>query len=156
MRRVTGPEMPIEEALSAWIASGEAPEEVRADAEAMVRRAWAREAVRAALALPAPPPGGTVELWREQRFELVLDGAWVSGSFDRVTLVRDGGGRPVSADVLDYKTDDVSDPAVHAARVEAYAPQLALYRSALARLTGLAPEAISTRLMFLRESKASV
>lgn len=156
MRRIAGPETPIEEALSAWNASGEAPEEVRADAEAMVRRAWARDAVRAALALPAPPPGGTVELWREQRFELVLDGAWVSGSFDRVTLVRDGGGRPVSADVLDYKTDDVSDPAVHAARVEAYAPQLALYRSALARLTGLPPEAISTRLLFLREPKANV
>jgi ATP-dependent helicase/nuclease subunit A len=141
----------LDEALAAWIAAGQAPEEVRADAEAMVRRAWASDAVRTALTPPEPPPGGAVELWREQRFELVLDGAWVSGSFDRVTLVRDAQGRPATAEVLDYKTDDVADPAVRAARIDAYAPQLALYRSALARLTGLPPEAISTRLLFLRD-----
>jgi ATP-dependent helicase/nuclease subunit A len=151
MQWVAGPETVLDEALAAWIAAGQAPEEVRADAEAMVRRAWVSDVVRAALTLPEPPPGGVIELWREQRFELVLDGAWVSGSFDRVTLVRDTQGRAVSAEVLDYKTDDVADPAVRAARIDAYAPQLALYRSALARLTGLPPEIISTRLLFLRD-----
>ncbi|MEM7306413.1 MAG: UvrD-helicase domain-containing protein [Planctomycetota bacterium] len=93
-----------------------------------------------------------LEVWRERGFSEIVpdpDGGetlW-TGSFDRVVLRRRGG-ELTGAEVLDYKTDRVAAAGVEA-RAAFYAPQLAGYRRVLARMTGLAEEAVAATLVFL-------
>lgn len=89
-----------------------------------------------------PKPEGFVELWREKAFEVVADGEWISGRFDRVTFFRTPDGE-LNAEIIDFKSS--------LAHPERYAGQLATYRRALAALTGLPPERISTRLTLARK-----
>jgi ATP-dependent helicase/nuclease subunit A len=95
-------------------------------------------------------PGGEVRLWREKPFDFIDSGAWVSGVFDRVVVECDADGKATAAHVLDFKTDEAADEAQLQEKAAGYAPQLALYRRAVARLTGLSEERIRTRLLFLR------
>lgn len=76
------------------------------------------------------------EVWRERMFEIVLDGAWITGVFDRVVVKRDAGGRAVAATVYDFKTDRIT-PGGEAEVASRYAGQMAVYRKAAARLAGL-------------------
>jgi ATP-dependent helicase/nuclease subunit A len=82
----------------------------------------------------AREPGA--EVWRERMFEIVLDGAWITGVFDRAVLTHDAGGRVIAATVYDFKTDRVM-PGGEAGVAARYAGQMAVYRRAAARLTGL-------------------
>jgi ATP-dependent exoDNAse (exonuclease V) beta subunit len=100
--------------------------------------------VRAALSRPAAPP----ELWRERRFEIVLEEGWISGCFDRVTIGRDSAGRATAAEILDYKSNRVSTDEEVRAAAESYRPQMELYRRALSRMLGLAAERIGLHLIF--------
>ncbi|MFH1530991.1 MAG: UvrD-helicase domain-containing protein [Pseudomonadota bacterium] len=102
-----------------------------------------RPALRAALVRPA----GAVEVWRERSFEVLLDGDWVSGAFDRVVLVPDPGGGYASATILDFKTDRTSDAELDE-RVEAHRPQMELYRKALAAVSGLDRSRVRWTLVF--------
>jgi hypothetical protein len=87
------------------------------------------------------------EVWREREFEVVIEGAWVSGIFDRVVVVRAPDGRAEAATVFDFKTDRVRETG-DIDRVRArHAAQLALYRSAAARLAGLPERAVRCRLV---------
>jgi len=79
------------------------------------------------------PSSGRVELWRERAFEVVLDGVWYTGIFDRVVVHRDGSGKATNAWVMDYKTDRYAV----ASAVERHAGQINLYRRVVAVLTGL-------------------
>ena len=94
------------------------------------------------------PPDATA-LWREKPFELVADGAWVSGQFDRVVFA--GAGASRRAVIYDFKTNarrrgETEDG--FRARLEAtYAGQMSSYRRALSALVGLPPERIETRLL---------
>jgi len=117
----------------------DAPEGV----EAELLGALSVPAIRALLRRPE----GDVELWRERRFELVLDGEWISGAFDRVHLFRGATGAPAGARILDFKTDRGTEEDLHA-RVEGYRPQMELYRRALAAMTGLSLDAITWTLIF--------
>jgi ATP-dependent exoDNAse (exonuclease V) beta subunit len=65
--------------------------------------------------------------WRERAFDVLLDGKWVSGIFDRVVI------RPTGAVLLEFKTDNAPPARV----LERHRPQLDLYRAALAQLLGL-------------------
>ncbi len=95
-------------------------------AEPMLAEVWAM-----------PADGG--EVWRERAFEIVLDGAWITGVFDRVVLTHGSDGKVLGATVYDFKTDRIGPDEM--ARVESrYAGQLSIYRQAAAWLTGL-PEA---------------
>ena len=58
------------------------------------------------------------------------------------------GGEVVWADVLDYKTDRVDEAALDE-RTAYYRPQLESYGRVVAAQTGLAPDAIRLRLVFL-------
>jgi len=82
-------------------------------------------------------PEADVQLLRERTFDIVLAGEMVSGVFDRVHLFAD------QAVIIDFKTDKAGEEAV-----DQYRPQLELYRSALAKLTGLEESAISCQLLF--------
>ena len=88
------------------------------------------------------------ELWREQSFEMVLNGRWVSGVFDRVVVVRDEAGNPVSVDIIDFKTNHIDDPAGIMEHAEPYRSQLETYRSVIERIVGLSAEKIRMLLVF--------
>jgi ATP-dependent exoDNAse (exonuclease V) beta subunit len=89
-------------------------------------------------------------VWRERPF-VIRDGNLIlSGKIDRLVVLYDGD-RVVAADVLDYKSDTLpsDDPRAIDARVEIYRPQLDAYRLAVTELYRLAPDRISTRLVFV-------
>jgi ATP-dependent helicase/nuclease subunit A len=89
-----------------------------------------------------PVGADRAEVWREQAFEVVLDGAWVTGVLDRVVIECDEAGRAQRAAIYDFKTDMDEEGAL--AR---HAGQMKLYRQAVARLTGLAPARVAAALV---------
>jgi len=115
------------------------------EAEAHFRNAMISAAVRDALSRPPVD----VILWREKNFEAVVDDEWLTGTLDRAVLVKDKNNRVIHADILDYKTNEISESNKQAT-MDHYAPQLRLYARALALLTGLAPHQIGLHLLFTR------
>lgn len=107
---------------------------VGAEAIAEVQRVLAVPAVAAVLARP----DGSAEVWRERAFEFVLDGAWLSGVFDRLTIRRKADGTALGATVVDFKTDRprAGEPLV-AGALARHGGQLNQYRRVAAALTGL-------------------
>ncbi|MDR1788917.1 MAG: UvrD-helicase domain-containing protein [Opitutaceae bacterium] len=108
-------------------------------------------------------PGDLAALWREKSFEIFLPpspgnpgGEWLSGRFDRVVLTGPATSR--RARILDYKTNTPlpgESPGGFADRMaETYAPQMALYRRALARLAGI-PEPNITATLLLSATLAA-
>ncbi len=116
----------------------------------------ARDEVLACLRAPelaavwTRPSAPRTEVWRERAFEMVFDGAWVTGVFDRVVVERDGGGRALRATVVDFKTDRMAGAEQMAEAVGRHAGQLNLYRQVAAVLTGLKVGAVSCELVFTR------
>lgn len=80
------------------------------------------------------------------------------GSIDRLVLRYDApedktGGKygniPAEVEIIDFKTDRISsDPEKLKERSAHYAPQLEAYRTAVAKLYGISPASIRTRLLF--------
>lgn len=95
-------------------------------------------------------PDLEVELWREKRFEILLDGEWISGVFDRVVIGSD------TATVIDFKTDRVETNSEIAAAVERHRPQLELYRRVLSVLIGMPADRITAKLLFTGPGKVAV
>lgn len=77
------------------------------------------------------------DLWREQPFDVLLDGRWISGVFDRVVF------RGNAAEILDFKAGGHRLAAT-------YGEQMDLYRRSLAVLTGLPAAAIKATLVNLQ------
>lgn len=98
------------------------------------------------------PKFAQIEVWRERAFEVVLDGAWVTGVFDRVVIGRDAAGLVVRASVYDFKTDRGVSRAVSRA-AKRHAGQLALYRRVLAMLTRLPVEMVSAEIVFTENAR---
>jgi ATP-dependent helicase/nuclease subunit A len=92
-------------------------------------------------------PGGRVDLWREQPFEVVEDAHWITGRFDRVVLYKDLLGMTERAVLIDWKCSRGSDDEM----LDKYRGQMELYRGVLARLTGLPAKAIELRLVLLAQ-----
>jgi ATP-dependent exoDNAse (exonuclease V) beta subunit len=93
---------------------------------------------------------GPAVLWRERPFVLRQDDAVINGVFDRVVL-HGNEKAPVSAEVIDFKTDavDADDPAALEAFTAQYRVQMQSYRLALAEITSLDPQAISATLLLV-------
>ncbi len=113
------------------------------------RRTLSHPDVKLALRRPA----GNIELWRERRFEVVLDRRWVSGIFDRVVIYRDYEGKTQRAVILDFKSDELDSADDFERASSGYRPQLALYRQALSQILSLDPSQITTQLLFTRPGK---
>lgn len=126
--------------------AGDGGDEVAAEALRQARAVLA--APGCAAAFSAPSAHATV--WRERSFDLILEGGWVTGTFDRVLVDRDATGRPLAAWIVDFKTDDVADEQALQDKRDGYAPQIALYCDAVARLAGLPLEKIRASLLFTR------
>ena len=90
------------------------------------------------------------EVWRERAFEVVLDGAWVTGVFDRVVIERDARGRVQWVTVFDFKTDRVVDDADVRDGVRRHAAQLNLYRRVAAAFAGVRMDVVTCELVFTR------
>lgn len=96
---------------------------------------------------------GADELWRERRFVARIDDRLVNGIFDRVHLWwRDGA--PERALIIDFKTDRVDDESIGRV-VASYAPQLDLYRRALAQLINLPLDQIQAKLCFVGDGRVA-
>ena len=140
----------VDASVSNWRRLSDEPEDVLRDAEVQFRACISSEAVREALAKPV---GVTVELWREKPFELVMDGDIVSGQFDRVLILRDEQGKAVSATITDFKSNRVEAEKEINKVAERYVGQMAMYRTALASITGLSVQKISAALLFTRAAR---
>ena len=128
-----------------WLAPGETPAFLDTDSTAaqLVSRFLNIPANRTFLEKPA----GNVELLREQAFEALLGGRWLSGKIDRLHLERDHAGKPLQAHIFDYKTDQVADAERHRSQMEDY-------RQAVARLFNLPLDHITATLLFVRTGDA--
>jgi ATP-dependent helicase/nuclease subunit A len=93
------------------------------------------------------PSAVRVEVWRERAFEVVLEGAWVTGVFDRAVVEYDTAGLVRSAIVYDFKTDRGVGAAGAARAMARHSGQLELYRRVLAALTGLPPGLVAAELI---------
>jgi ATP-dependent exoDNAse (exonuclease V) beta subunit len=97
-------------------------------------------------------PGGKVEVVakRERAFALQQEERLLTGSMDRLVIVRSEG-KAVAADVVDFKTDELvaGDQKTLAEKVEFYQPQMEAYRGAAAELLGIEAARIGARLVFL-------
>ncbi len=93
-------------------------------------------------------PAGEPELFAERKFAIREGNTIVQGAMDRLVLLSAGGKR-VAADIIDFKTDAVMEPAAIAARVAFYRPQLEAYRRCVAALTGLSVDQITARVLFV-------
>ncbi|TDU63109.1 ATP-dependent helicase/nuclease subunit A [Prosthecobacter fusiformis] len=136
-----------------WLAKGlltpddfSAAEGPVANALGMVRSVISSAACAPAFTRPSPH----AQVWRERAFDLVLDKEWISGTFDRVILDRDASGQCTSAWIVDFKTDVVSDDASLQEKLAGYAPQIALYRNAISRLSAVPESAVRCSLLFTR------
>ena len=97
-------------------------------------------------------PAGTTELWREQAFDVVMDGVLHSGVFDRVILHRTADGRVERAVLVDFKTERPLPSPQEA--VQAHRRQLTIYRQALSRMLGLPVEKIRAMVLFTATREA--
>ena len=105
-------------------------------------------------------PEGKVSVFNEQPFavrvEKGTDFANVSlkehtdlqGYIDRLVVYYDDEGKPQRAEVIDWKTDSFDNVDIEN-KVRHYAPQLASYRFAVAKLLGISASDISTFLIFI-------
>jgi len=92
-----------------------------------------------------PSRSGEWELWNEKPFDLVIDGKWISGCFDRVH-VRHEGGKAVEAHIFDYKTNRSAPEAI----AKEYEGQMEQYRQAASSLLGLSLDKIAAKTVPIR------
>jgi ATP-dependent helicase/nuclease subunit A len=99
-----------------------------------------------------------LEVWREKSFAVVWEregkSEVLTGTFDRVVVGRDGKGGVVGAEVVDYKTDRLEGKKEREERAEYYRPQLEAYAAAVAKLTGLPVDKVTTRLVWVEVAAA--
>lgn len=97
---------------------------------------------------------GELEARCEQAVSVATDGGRLSGNIDRLVIryaeSRSGQrGRPIAANVLDFKTDGVHDEAQRQQLVEHYRPQLDAYRMGVSKLLHLDVTQIDCQLIML-------
>jgi ATP-dependent helicase/nuclease subunit A len=118
-----------------------------------VQRALSREAYRQSLQEEEPKRKKELAncefcVYRERTFALQQDDHLLTGAMDRLVLQLVGG-KPIGAQVIDFKTDDISQPGALTGRVEHYRPQMVAYCDAVARLYDLPRERVTARLVFV-------
>ncbi|MCP5487270.1 MAG: UvrD-helicase domain-containing protein [Verrucomicrobia bacterium] len=132
--------------FAAWLAADRPGDRVAAQ----VRQHWETSLAVQALAAPARTGYASVEVWNEYTFDCLLAGEWVTGAFDRIVVYRDDAGKPVAADIFDYKTNQIDEPDARNKLKKKYRPQLALYQTVLAAILGIDVAAVSAALILTR------
>jgi ATP-dependent exoDNAse (exonuclease V) beta subunit len=111
----------------------------------------ALESPEVATALRRPP--GRCDVWREQAFEFAKESVWVSGRMDRVVVERDAGGAPVSAQVIDFKSDRADGACALDELKAQYAPQIGWYVAVVSRLLALPSGKIRSLLVLTQTGR---
>ena len=108
-------------------------------------------------------PTEDVSVFREQEFilridkdtslggELMKENTDINGTIDRLVVYRDANGNPIRAEVIDWKTDRFEASTTLPQLVEEYAPQLASYRLATAKLLNIEVDEVKALLAFAME-----
>lgn len=120
-----------------WLMAGEVPGQPFSAAGKTVEDALKIPAIHAVF----EERGG--ELFREQAFELIHQGKWMSGVIDRMHVYREGD-VVTKVEVIDLKTDGVKSGAE---LVKRYAGQMMSYQAAVAEIFDLGPELVECRLV---------
>jgi ATP-dependent helicase/nuclease subunit A len=131
--------------VQAWPGPTLYPPAVCRDAVRQFQDSLARPDIRRSLSRPESRTD--CELWREKGFDVVLEGKWVSGKFDRVVMTRNAQGEIEEALILDFKTNRIT-AAETAATAAHYVRQMETYRQALARLIRFPAPRIRCILLF--------
>ncbi len=109
-----------------------------------------KPAIAAALSRNSSPHLSlTPRVLREHPFACRFDRTLISGIIDRLVLWSSKN-KIVAAEIVDFKTDAITDQTSLAARVETYRPQLDSYRQAVAQLFHLAASDVSATLVFVQ------
>jgi hypothetical protein len=95
-----------------------------------------------------------LEVHRERPFARMIGDRVQQGFIDRLVVESDERGAATSAEVIDFKTDDVNADGL-AAHAEHYRGQLETYRDVVTRLTKLTPERVDMTLLFVRPGVAT-
>jgi ATP-dependent exoDNAse (exonuclease V) beta subunit len=135
----------VHEALAGieWFESGtRLPAIISQQAEKLVRGFLGKTVAQEALTKPEQAH----HLWRERAFDVMLDGEWVSGVFDRVVVHLSEVGQPTSAIIYDFKTDHGSPAEIE----EHYAGQMEVYRKAVCVLLQLSPDCVKSQILCVR------
>lgn len=107
-----------------WLAAGEVPNLPRTQAGAMVEGVLREAECHAHF----EKPEGEARLHREQAFEVLVEGRWMSGVIDRMHVFRDGAGQVERVEIYDFKTDRVDSGED---LVERYGEQMEAYCRAM-------------------------
>lgn len=145
-------EVDTESLIAQWAQSSPLPESLKRQAAGLFRQALAAPQICSVLARPK----GAADLWREKRFEAVVDNRWISGTFDRVVVSKDRSGKPAGAAVIDFKTDEVAREAGLDEMARQYRPQMEAYRSAVSQMLRVPLITVSGTLVFVRAGRARV
>lgn len=86
------------------------------------------------------------DVWREKAFDVMLEGKWVSGIFDRVVTQRASNDSFTSAIIYDFKTDHGTTAEIE----ERYAGQMSVYRQAVSKLLGLSQDSVASQILRVR------
>ena len=135
----------INQLCDEWKQSSRHDEALKQSAILHVKSAMESGEVREALEKPA----GDVEVWREKSFEIILDKEWITGTFDRVVITNDKSGIPVSAVIMDYKSNDVTEESLTGMAAH-YQPQLQFYQKVLAKMLDIGIDEIQMQLIFTK------
>ncbi len=123
-----------------WL--GDAPNAPQASPEA---RAIVNEFLKSDRATVLKKPPGKSILWREKPFAIEINGHQINGAFDRVLITLDTENKPACAEIIDFKTDQVT-----ADLTAEYEGQLASYKKATALLLGIDEDSISAQVIGIR------
>ena len=97
-----------------------------------------------------PAGGDSLDVQRERAFAIRSGDEILSGSIDRLVVVKSGG-TVVAVDVIDFKTDEIppGDKAALDDKVQFYQPQIDAYRKAACAMLGLNSKQVTARLVFV-------
>ena len=87
-------------------------------------------------------------LWKEKAFTLSENQVLINGVFDRVHIFLDKNSRYQKAQIIDFKTDSISEESSLDQAIEKHQMQLKSYQNALSKLLNLDKDKIETYLLF--------
>ncbi len=137
-------EADVPDLVAEWKAASKYPDYLKQQIADHFQQSLAHDDVRKALARP----GDNAEVWREKPFEIVLKDQWITGTFDRVVIRRDGTGTITRVEIIDFKTNDIRNEDHLRETAERYTPQLELYGKVLESILGVKAGSIRLRLLF--------
>jgi ATP-dependent exoDNAse (exonuclease V) beta subunit len=142
-----------EEELSALFEGGDEDAAAQARALETFRSALERPAIKELLAKESQDlaQDQELEVSCEREFRLILDDDdgvefLANGIIDRL-VVRSRDGQPISAAVIDYKSDAVDEAGV-SDHAQGYEGQMGVYRKAVSKMYGLDPSDVTLQLAF--------